>query len=149
MISIRNQVTRGNLKSVGIIGLPHGNLVTLMSLKVRRNKSPAPPEPCMLTECMAVIAGAWAPNVIWCLRAGPRRFNELRIDIPPVSAKVLSARLSELTERGVVKRHVRDTSPPSVEYELTELGRELIPALDEIVKVGHKLKVKGYLRAKG
>ena len=94
----------------------------------------------MLTECMAVIAGAWAPNVIWSLRAGPRRFNELRIDIPPVSAKVLSARLSELAERGVVNRNVRPTSPPSVEYELTDLGKELIPALDAIVEVGHRLK---------
>ena len=94
----------------------------------------------MLTECMAVIAGAWAPNVLWSLRAGPRRFNELRIDIPPISAKVLSARLSELSERGVLNRNVRPTSPPSVEYELTELGEELIPALDAIVQVGHRLK---------
>jgi len=94
----------------------------------------------MLTECMAVIAGAWAPNVIWSLRAGPRRFNELRLDIPPISAKVLSARLSELDERGVLVRHVRPTSPPSVEYELTPLGAELIPALEAIVEVGHRLK---------
>ena len=94
----------------------------------------------MLTECMAVIAGAWAPNVIWCLREGPRRFNELRIDIPPISAKVLSARLSELAERGVLDRHVRPTSPPSVEYELTGLGQKLIPALDAIVQVGHQAK---------
>lgn len=94
----------------------------------------------MLTECMAVIAGAWAPNVIWSLRAGPRRFNELRTDIPPISAKVLSARLRELTGRGVVERQVRPTSPPSVEYELTALGAELIPALEAIVQVGHRLK---------
>ena len=120
-----------------------------MGLKVRRNQSPEPPEPCMLTECMAVIAGAWAPNVIWCLRAGPRRFNELRVDIPPISAKVLSTRLSELQSRGVLERHVRPTSPPSVEYELTELGRELIPALDAIVQVGHKLKSKGHLAEQG
>jgi DNA-binding HxlR family transcriptional regulator len=100
----------------------------------------------MLTECMQVIAGAWAPNVIWSLRAGPRRFSELRADIPPVSAKVLSARLSELEERGVLLRHVMPTSPPSVEYELTGLGEELIPALEAIVQVGHKLKVmRGYL----
>ena len=118
-----------------------------MSLKVRKNKSPTPPEPCMLTECLAVFAGAWAPNVIWCLRAGPRRFNELRIDIPPISAKVLSTRLAELTERGVICRHVRETSPPSVEYELTELGHEFIPALDTIVCIGHKLKASGKLRS--
>lgn len=111
-----------------------------MPLKMRHNKAPKPPEPCMLTECMTVISGAWAPNVIWCLRAGPRRFSELRADIPPISAKVLSTRLSELEGRGVLVRHVRDTSPPSTEYELTELGAELLPALDAIVHVGHRLK---------
>lgn len=111
-----------------------------MALKMRRNKSPKTPEPCMLTECMSVIAGAWAPNVIWCLRAGPRRFSELRSDIPPISAKVLSTRLSELEARGVLLRHVRPTSPPSTEYELTSLGAELLPALDAIVSVGHRLK---------
>jgi DNA-binding HxlR family transcriptional regulator len=96
----------------------------------------------MLTECMAVISGAWAPNVIWSLRAGPRRFSELRSDIPPISAKVLSARLSELETKGVLIRHVRRTSPPSTEYELTDLGAELLPALDAIVKVGHRLKAR-------
>ena len=111
-----------------------------MGLKVRRNRSPAPPETCDLTECMSVIAGAWAPNVIWQLRAGPRRFSELRIDIPPVSAKVLSQRLRELEARGVVHREVRPTSPPSVEYSLTPLGEELLPALSAIVEVGHRLK---------
>jgi len=111
-----------------------------MALKMRKNHSPNPPGPCMLTECMAVIAGAWAPNVIWCLRAGARRFSELKADIPPVTSKVLSTRLSELEARGVISRHVMPTSPPSVEYQLTALGRELIPALQAIVDVGHKLK---------
>ena len=111
-----------------------------MSLKVRKNRSLPPPAPCALTECMMIIAGAWAPNVIWHLREGPRRFSELRIDIPPVSAKVLSQRLRELETRGVVRRTIQPTSPPSVEYCLTPLGVELIPALDAIVQVGHKLK---------
>ncbi len=114
-----------------------------MPLKMRHNKSPKPPEPCMLTECMSIIAGAWAPNVIWSLRAGPRRFSELRADIPPISAKVLSARLSELQQRGVLVRHVRRTTPPSTEYALTPLGAELIPALEAIVDVGHRLKTLG------
>ena len=113
-----------------------------MPLKMRKNKSTKPPETCMLTECMAVISGAWAPNVIWSLRAGARRFSELRSDIPPISAKVLSTRLSELEGKGVLTRHVRRTSPPSTEYELTPLGAELLPALDAIVQVGHRLKIK-------
>ncbi|OYR07851.1 hxlR-like helix-turn-helix family protein [Brucella grignonensis] len=89
---------------------------------------------------MAIIAGAWAPNVIWHLRAGRRRFSELRLDIPPISAKVLSQRLRELESRGVVIRTIQPTKPPSVEYALTPLGQELVPALDAIVEVGHKLK---------
>lgn len=113
-----------------------------MALKIRKNRSVRPAEPCVLTECMSIIAGAWAPNVIWHLRAGPRRFSELRIDIPPVSAKVLSQRLKELEARGVVVRTIQPTSPPSVDYALTPLGTELIPALDAIVAVGHRLKVE-------
>ena len=108
-------------------------------LKVRQNLSPPPPGLCPLTECIKVLGGAWTPNVIWNLRAGPRRFNELRGDISPISAKVLSTRLRELQERGVLTREVRDTSPPSVEYALTELGSQLIPALEAIARVGSAL----------
>lgn len=113
-----------------------------MPLKVRKNQSPKPPPTCMLTHCMAVISGAWAANVIWSLHAGPRRFNELRTDIPPISAKVLSTRLTELEQRGVLSRNVQPTSPPSVEYALTDLGAELVPALEAIVEVGHRLKMR-------
>ncbi len=114
-----------------------------MALKVRKNKAPPTPEGCPLTECMSVLGGAWTPNIIWYLCAGPRRFSELRIDIPGVSAKVLTARLRALESRGVVSREVKPTSPPSVEYALTDLGEELIPAIDAIVRVGHKLKERG------
>ena len=111
-----------------------------MALKMRRNHAPQPPGECALTLCMGMIGGAWTVNVIWCLRAGPRRFSELRADILPISAKVLTARLRELEENGVVSRLVKPTSPPSVEYSLTDLDAELVPAIDSIVSVGHRLK---------
>jgi DNA-binding HxlR family transcriptional regulator len=80
--------------------------------------------------------------VIWYLSSGPRRFGELRADIPPISAKVLSARLHELVSQGVILRRVIPSSPPSAEYELADLGRELLPAINAIVSVGMKLKQK-------
>jgi len=89
---------------------------------------------------MGIIGGAWTVNVIWSLRAGSRRFSELRIDIPPISPKVLTRRLRELESNGVVVRDVKPTSPPSVEYSLTDLGAELVPAIEAIVNVGHSLK---------
>jgi DNA-binding HxlR family transcriptional regulator len=91
---------------------------------------------------MAFLRGAWTPNVIWYLSGGARRFGELRADIPRISAKVLSARLRQLEEKGVVCRQVMPTSPPSAEYSLTELGSELVPAIAAIVRVGQKLKHK-------
>lgn len=89
---------------------------------------------------MAMLRGAWAPNVIWYLSDGARRFGELRHDIPRISARVLSARLRELEERGVIERRLLNTSPPSAEYDLTLLGHELVPAIKAIVHVGTKLK---------
>ena len=61
-------------------------------------------------------------------------------DLPKISARVLSARLRELVAKGVVSRRVVQTTPPSVEYELTSLGRELVPALSSIVEVATKLR---------
>ena len=89
---------------------------------------------------MRLLRGAWAPNVIWYLSAEPRRFGELRHDIPQISARVLSARLRELEARGLVTRRLLDTSPPSAEYALTTFGRELLPAIQAIIEVGLKLK---------
>jgi DNA-binding HxlR family transcriptional regulator len=93
---------------------------------------------------MSIIGGAWTANIIWYLNSGPRRFNELRHDMTGISAKVLTVRLRELTKRGVVVREVKPTSPPSVEYSLTEEGKELMPAIIAIVKVGEKLKKTGH-----
>jgi DNA-binding HxlR family transcriptional regulator len=109
-----------------------------MAVKLRKNKSP--PFPCPITRCMAFLGGAWTPNLLWNLSGGARRFGELRMGMPRITAKVLSARLRELQEKGVIARQVMPTSPPSVEYSLTPLGRELVPAIQSIVRVGEKLR---------
>lgn len=111
-----------------------------MALKMRKNQAPPIVPECPLTECMSLLGGAWTPNVIWYLSGGARRFTELRADMPGISAKVLSARLRDLQSKGVVLRRVLPTSPPSVEYSLTELGGELVPAINAIVDVGKRLK---------
>lgn len=86
------------------------------------------------------MGGAWTPNVIWYLRAGPRRFSELRGDLGAVSAKVLVARLRKMEADGVVLREVKPTSPPTVEYSLTDLGQQLQPVLEAMVQVSKQLE---------
>jgi DNA-binding HxlR family transcriptional regulator len=109
-----------------------------MGLPLRKSKV-CPPPTCPLSEVLGLLRGAWAPNVIWQLSGEPRRFGELRHDMPKISARVLSARLRELETRGLVTRRVLDSSPPSAEYSLTPLGRELLPAIDALANVGRKL----------
>jgi DNA-binding HxlR family transcriptional regulator len=103
-----------------------------------KNRTPHPL--CPLSDCLAFIGGAWTPNILWNLATGPRRFSELRADIPLVSAKVLTQRLRELEERGILIRRAMPTSPPSVEYALTGLGLEFMPVIEAIAQVGQRLK---------
>jgi len=89
---------------------------------------------------MQLLGGSWTPDVIRQLSGGPRRFGELQKDISKISPKVLTSRLRRLEARGAVIRNVKATSPPSVEYELSEIGKELLPVIDAIVKVGTRLR---------
>ncbi|WP_241150672.1 winged helix-turn-helix transcriptional regulator, partial [Pseudomonas viridiflava] len=50
--------------------------------------------------------------------------------------------LKEMEEKGVVVRTVLATSPPSAEYSLSELGLELLPAIEAIAKIGYRLRLK-------
>ena len=100
------------------------------------------PTACPMSKCMGLIGGLWTPEIIWSLSGGPRRFSELRRDSPFISAKVLAGRLRELAERGVLTRSVKATSPPTVDYELTPLGVELLPAIRSIVEVGSRLLLR-------
>ncbi len=88
---------------------------------------------------MSLLGGAWTPNIIWYLNAGPRRFSALRTDMPLISARMLSARLKDLEAKGLVCRTIIPSSPPTVEYALTDFGRELMPAIQAIAAVGTRL----------
>ena len=105
----------------------------------RRRSRVAAPE-CPLSPCLRIVGGAWTPNVIWYLKEQPRRFTELKADLVGVSAKTLTARLRKLERDGVVYRRVIPSSPPTVEYGLSALGRKLVPAVEAIAEVGLELK---------
>ncbi len=94
---------------------------------------------CPLSPCIKLLAGAWTLEIIFFIKGKPMRFGQLRRSLGKVSSKVLSHRLQELGKKGIVRRKVLPTSPPSVEYSLTELGKEYIPILKAMTRVGKKL----------
>ena len=84
---------------------------------------------CGTAHALELIGERWALLVLRELLLGPRRFSELRADLPAISANVLTQRLKELEGRGLVRR--RKLPPPaSVQvYEATEWGLETAPVI--------------------
>lgn len=68
----------------------------------------------------------------------PMRFNELFRGIPSVSEKVLSQVLKQLTTDGIIERHIYPDVPPRVEYNLTVLGKSLLPHVESLIKWGQE-----------
>jgi DNA-binding HxlR family transcriptional regulator len=83
-------------------------------------------------ECLAVrevldrVGDKWSVMVVAQLGAGPQRFSELRRSIEGISQRMLTLTLRGLERDGLVSRTVHPTVPPSVEYDLTPLGRTLL-----------------------
>ncbi|UNO40526.1 helix-turn-helix domain-containing protein [Streptomyces sp. MST-110588] len=96
---------------------------------MRTRKSPYE---CGLDAAVDVIGGKWKVLLLWALQSGPRRFGELKRDVPAVSEKVLIQQLREMEEDRIVHREVYHQVPPKVEYSLTELGMSLSAALEPL-----------------
>ena len=84
----------------------------------------------MLTLAMDLVGGKWKMVILWLLRNGTLRFNELRRLLPGITQKMLTQQLRELEDSGIISRTVYPVVPPKVEYDLTDEGRKLIPSLD-------------------
>jgi DNA-binding HxlR family transcriptional regulator len=83
-------------------------------------------------EAVELVGRRWTGAILRVLMDGPLRFSEVAQSIPELSDRLLSERMKELESRGLVKRTVIAGRPLRVRYELSEMGRELEPALAEI-----------------
>ena len=86
-------------------------------------------------DCQAVaetldrIGDKWTVLVVGALEQGPLRYNEIRRAIDGISQRMLTLTLKGLERDGLVNRTMYPTIPPRVDYELTELGRNLMVPL--------------------
>src|SRR3954447_22430168 len=89
---------------------------------------------CGLAHALDLLGERWAMLVMRELAYGPRRFSELKSDLPGISANVLTQRLNELESRGLVRK-LKLPPPASVQvYEATEWGLEAIPVIGSLGK---------------
>jgi DNA-binding HxlR family transcriptional regulator len=87
---------------------------------------------CPIQRTMAMIADKWKVIVLFHLGQRTMRFGELQRALEGITPKVLTRQLRDLDGDGLVSRRVHAEIPPRVEYSLTDLGRDLLPILDQL-----------------
>lgn len=83
-------------------------------------------------QAVELIGGRWTGAIIRTLLHGRTRYALIKAAIPDITDRMLSERLRSLETEGLVTRSVLPESPVRVEYELTEKGRSLQPALNAL-----------------
>src|SRR5437773_407691 len=101
----------------------------LLPIAVRADHLPVPVQ---LARAVELIGQKWSILILAELISGPRRFSHLRDDVPGISANLLIKRLTELEERGLVRR-TQMPRPASIKvYEATEWAVEIGPILEAL-----------------
>lgn len=97
---------------------------------------------CSVEEAMRLLGGRWRLLLVSYLLDGPRRFSDLRRDMPGISQRMLTLDLRALEDAELVKRTVYPEVPVRVEYDLTADGDRLRPVVEVMREFGLWLKAR-------
>lgn len=97
---------------------------------------------CGFRIAIEVMGGKWKPYIIYELLDGPKRPSEIQRRMPQASERVLAQQLKELKEYGVIEKRVIDPVCKHSEYSLTDLGRTLIPIIEQLRNWGNDFRPK-------
>lgn len=89
-----------------------------------------------INDTLNVISGKWKLPIIGSVLFGKKRFTDIQRNIPKITPRMLSKELKELELNGVLVRTVYDTTPVSVEYELSPSGKLITEVLDKMIEWG-------------
>ncbi|GAA5314824.1 MAG: helix-turn-helix domain-containing protein [Candidatus Pelagadaptatus aseana] len=95
-------------------------------------------EDCPIRNVVAQIGDKWSMLIMFALVDGADRFNSLKSRIIGISQRMLTQTLRDLEREGYVSRTVYPEVPARVEYELTEMGRDIVKPLYQLVSWADK-----------
>ncbi|MDB9526314.1 helix-turn-helix domain-containing protein [Oscillatoria sp. CS-180] len=98
-------------------------------------------EPCPIERGMRVLGGKWKGSILWHLKNGPVRFNDLARQLGGASKKMVVQRLREMEEAGLIRRKVLSDRPIAVTYEITEFGKTALSFLEELKNWAEKHQI--------
>ncbi|MDJ1498704.1 helix-turn-helix domain-containing protein [Cytophagaceae bacterium DM2B3-1] len=87
---------------------------------------------CGLDLIGEVLYGKWKIRLLWFIHQGHKRPSQLQRRIPDAARRVLNIQLKELEDHELITRKIYPVVPPKVEYDLTELGKTLIPVISAL-----------------
>lgn len=93
----------------------------------------ADPSACPVRNVLDHLGDKWSVLIITALAHRPFRFGELRREIPDISQRMLTQTLRDLQADGLIEREVFPTTPPSVEYRLSPMGKSFLVPLSAMV----------------
>ena len=100
-------------------------------------------EDCPVKTTIDIIGGKWKPLILYSLKEGKLRFEELKRRVPGSTQKVLTEQLRQLEGSGIVERTVLSGSQPHTEYRLSAYGETLRPALFALAEWGTRHRQRG------
>ncbi|RXK81251.1 winged helix-turn-helix transcriptional regulator [Filimonas effusa] len=96
--------------------------------------------PCTVSLTMDLVGGKWKAVILYHLKDGEKRYNELRKEMPAVTEMTLSIQLKQLEKDGLVSKKVLGQKPPlKTIYSLTDLGYSFVPVLNAITTWGNQV----------
>lgn len=95
---------------------------------------------CPIETALKMLGCKWKVLIIRELLTGTKRFCELKKSVTGITQKVLTSKLREMEELGLVERKVYEQIPPKVEYTLTDIGYSLREVLDVLKSWGKDYK---------
>ncbi len=97
---------------------------------------------CGLTYAMILTKGRWTVNILWRIFNGDNRYGMIKNQVEGISEKMLTQRLRDLEEMGLIIREVKNELPPRIEYHLSQPGKEFIPVILALCEWGDKVRPK-------
>jgi DNA-binding HxlR family transcriptional regulator len=91
---------------------------------------------CSVEAAINEIGGKWKPLILYSLKEGKQRFNEINKKLPAITQRMLTKTLRELESDEIIHRKIYAEVPPKVEYCLTKKGDSVMPILDALCQWG-------------
>lgn len=103
-----------------------------------------------ISDTMEILNGKWKMSIIACLCYKPMRYSELLKEVKGISGKMLSRELKDLEMNELIERHVLNTAPVAVEYQITDYGKSLKQLTNTIAEWGsiHRQRIISGMKSK-